>query len=109
VTLTRPLERDDALLDPGFAAARLERQVRAYQPWPGAAMVGAEGRVLVWRAHVEPSEAGDEAGYLVRVGRDGLALATPDGRLVLDEVQPAGGRRMTGAELLRGRPALVVR
>jgi hypothetical protein len=26
---------------------------------------------------------------------------------VLDEVQPAGGKRMTGAELLRGRPGLV--
>jgi methionyl-tRNA formyltransferase len=109
VTLTRPLRREDALLDPGFAAARLERQVRAYQPWPGAAMETAEGRVLVWRAHVEPGEPGDDPGRLVRAGRDGLAIATPDGRLVLDEVQPSGGRRMTGAELLRGRPALIVR
>ena len=109
VTLTRPLRREDALLDPGFPAARLERQVRAYQPWPGAALETAEGRVLVWRAHVEPSDPGDRAGRLVRAGRDGLAVATPDGRLVLEEVQPAGGRRMSGSELLRGRPSLVVR
>jgi methionyl-tRNA formyltransferase len=109
VTVTRPLRREDALLDPGFDAARLERQVRAYQPWPGAATETAEGRVLVWRAHVEPSEPGDVAGLLIRAGRDGLAVATPNGRLVLDEVQPAGGKRMTGADLLRGRPALVVR
>jgi methionyl-tRNA formyltransferase len=107
VTRTRPLRREDALLDPGFPAARLERQVRAYQPWPGAAVETAGGRVLVWRAHVEPGDARDEPGLLVRHGRDGLAVATPQGRLVLDEVQPAGGRRMTGAELLRGRPGLV--
>jgi methionyl-tRNA formyltransferase len=37
---------------------------------------------------------------------DGLALVTTDGWLVLREVQPAGGRRMTGNELLRGRPSL---
>ena len=34
-TLTRPLRRDDGRLDPRRSAAELERQVRAYQPWPG--------------------------------------------------------------------------
>jgi methionyl-tRNA formyltransferase len=35
------------------------------------------------------------------------SLATRDGRLVLDEVQPAGGRPMTGEAFLRGRPAVL--
>ena len=47
------------------------------------------------------------AGRLVATTGGGLALATAAGRLALDEVQPAGGRRMSAAELLRGRPALV--
>jgi methionyl-tRNA formyltransferase len=38
---------------------------------------------------------------------EGLALATSDGRLILDEVQPAGGRPMSGEEYLRGRPAVL--
>ena len=37
----------------------------------------------------------------------GLALATRDGRLLLAEVQPAGGRPMTGDEFVRGRPAIL--
>jgi methionyl-tRNA formyltransferase len=40
---------------------------------------------------------------------DGIGLTTSDGVLVLTDVQPAGGRRMTGAELVRGRPALMGR
>ncbi len=109
VTVTRPLRRDDGLLDPAASAVALQRQVRAYQPWPGTAIQTQEGRLIVCRARVAPSEPGDVPGRLVAFGRNGLALATGDGRLVLEEVQPAGGRRMTGGELLRGRPALVMR
>ena len=34
--LTRPLRREDGRLDPSQPAAALERQVRAYRPWPGS-------------------------------------------------------------------------
>ena len=104
-TLTRPLRREDGRLNPEQAAARLERQVRAYQPWPGSFIDTPEGRVVVWRARVADSTQ-PSPGTLVRTDDDGLGLATSDGLLELSEVQPAGGRRMSGAELLRGRPSL---
>ena len=107
VTLTRPLRREDGRLDFLADAAQLERQVRAYQPWPGSFMETSEGRLIVWKARVAPVEAGDVAGRLATMADGGLALATGDGRLVLDEVQLAGGRQMAPAELLRGRPRLV--
>jgi methionyl-tRNA formyltransferase len=104
-TLTRPLRREDGRLDPGRGAAALERQVRAYQPWPGS-FVDADGRrLLVWAAEVAPEGAGDIAGRL-EPDDDGLALTTAGGRLRLLEVQPAGRRRMSAGELLRGRPGL---
>ena len=106
ITLTRPLRRDDALLDPGQPAEELERQVRAYQPWPGSYLETGEGRLIVWRAHLAASEAGDTAGLLVTFGRDGLAIATTADRLVLDEVQLAGKNRVSAAELRRGHPEL---
>jgi methionyl-tRNA formyltransferase len=101
-TLTRPLRREDGRLDPLRSAMELERQVRAYQPWPGSHLDTAAGRLIIWRASVRPSAPADEPGRIVIV--DGLpALATTYGRLTLDEVQPANGRRMGGAEFLRGR------
>lgn len=106
VTLTRPLRREDGLLDPGRPAVELERRVRAYQPWPGAYLETQDGRLIVWRARVAPSESGDIAGRIATAGRDGLALATAQGRLVLDEVQLAGKKRVSAAELRRGYPGL---
>jgi methionyl-tRNA formyltransferase len=107
VTLTRPLRREDGLLDPRRTAAELERQVRAYQPWPGSFVETAEGRLILCRVNVAPAEPGDVAGQLVAEGRDGLALATASGRLVLDEVQVSGRKRGSAADLRRGYPRLV--
>ena len=59
-TLTRPLRRADGWLDPARPAVELERQVRAYQPWPGS-FVEADGeRLVVWRA--SPIDGGHRRG-----------------------------------------------
>ncbi len=105
LTLTRPLRRADGLLDPGRPTAKLERQVRAYLGWPGSFIETALGRLVVQRATAGPP-LGLPAGTLAAAGT-GLALATIDGSLVLDEVQLAGGRSMSASELRRGRPAIV--
>jgi methionyl-tRNA formyltransferase len=104
-TLTRPLRRSDGWLDPRRPATELERQVRAYQPWPGSHLETEAGRLTVWVAEVAPGEGRD--GQVERIGLldgPGLRLVTAEGDLVLREVQPAGGKRMSAAALVRGRP-----
>ncbi|MEO8625509.1 MAG: methionyl-tRNA formyltransferase [Candidatus Limnocylindrales bacterium] len=101
LTLTQPLRRSDGRLDLQQSAVQLERQVRAYQPWPGTFFETPQGRVIIWQALAVNGSAAP--GTLV----DGPAIATTDGLLELIEVQPAGGRRMSGQDLVRGRPALI--
>lgn len=50
--------------------------------------------------------AGSVPGTVVGL-ESGIAVATGDGWLRLDRVQPAGGRAMSGAEFARGRPHIV--
>lgn len=100
-TMTRPLRREDGRLDPSRSGVELERQVRAYQPWPGSFVDTDVGRLIVWRADLEnggpPPGTFDEGG-----------LGAADGsRLRLREVQPAGRDRMSWDAYLRGRPAIV--
>jgi methionyl-tRNA formyltransferase len=102
-TLTRPFRRDHGRLDPVLSAVALERGVRARLGWPGSYLDTTLGRLLVHRASVATGDVDDVPGQLVREGR-GLALATADGRLRLDEVQLPGGRAISGDELLRGHP-----
>jgi methionyl-tRNA formyltransferase len=101
-TLTRPLRRSDGWIDPARPAVELERQVRAYQPWPGSWTEVDGARVIVWAASVIDGEpAIDGSGGVIASG-DSLALRTSDGWLRLDEVQPSGGKRMSGAAFRRG-------
>jgi methionyl-tRNA formyltransferase len=100
-TLTRPLRREDGRIDPARPPAELERQVRAYQPWPGSFVDTELGRIVVWAASV--GAATDRAP-----GTFGPAgFATAAGELLLHEVQPAGGKRMPWEAFVRGRPGIV--
>lgn len=101
VVLTRPLRREDGRLDPTRPATELERQVRAFQPWPGSFVDTEVGRLVVWKAVVGPASDAP-AGAFVPGG-----LSTARGELLLREVQPAGGNRMSWDALIRGRPTIV--
>ena len=106
VTMTRPLRREDGRLRLLGDAGELVRQIRAYQPWPGAYIETPVGRLIVWRATASAFVPGDEPELIASHG-GGLALCTVFDRLVLDEVQIAGKRRTSGSELRRGYPQLV--
>ncbi len=101
-TLTRMLRREDGRLDPARPAAELERQVRAYQPWPGSFLEHGGDRLKVWAASVLAQDVMVEPGSII-LTEGTLGLGTVDGVLRLDEVQPAGRRRMSGAEYRRGK------
>jgi methionyl-tRNA formyltransferase len=103
VTLTRPSRREDGRLDGELSAVALERRVRAHQPWPGAWVDTPQGRLIVLETSLGPdAPPGASPGALVAIGPD-VAIVTRDGTLLLDRVQPAGKRPMTGREYRRGR------
>jgi methionyl-tRNA formyltransferase len=100
-TLTRPLRREDGRLDPTRPAVALERQIRAFQPWPGSFVDTDLGRLVIWGAAVGAAADGPPGVF----GPGGLSTA--DGELVLHDVQPAGGQRMPWDAFVRGRPGIV--
>ncbi len=105
-TLTRPLRREDGRLDPARPAVELARMVRAYQPWPGTFLATIVGRLKVLRAWAATTDGGADVSPGSFGAGPNLRLRTAEGDLVLTLVQPSGGRPMTGADLLRGRPEL---
>jgi methionyl-tRNA formyltransferase len=98
-TYADKLTVDEFRLDPTRPAAELARLVRAGNPHPGAWMMVGGKRVKVLRARAASGVAGP--GVLTRAGE----LATRDGLLVLDEVQPEGKRAMAGDAWLAGMRA----
>jgi methionyl-tRNA formyltransferase len=78
----------------------LANRVRAFNPWPGAVIqwAGQPLKVHQARALIAPIAKPGE-----RLVIDGLpAIAAADGWLLLEEVQPAGKRVMSGSTFLLG-------
>lgn len=94
------LKKTDGELDFGMTANYLASQVRAYHPWPGSFLKLDGGPLKVHRAHVV-KHPNAEAG-LRNTFESRPAIGTADGWLLLDEVQPAGKKPMSGADFLRG-------
>jgi methionyl-tRNA formyltransferase len=93
------LKKEEGKLDFTRPAEELERRVRAFNPWPGAFM-DFDGTLLkVHQAHVDAGTA--EAGQRL-IYRDQPAIGTGNGLLILDEVQPAGKKSMSGKSFLAG-------
>ena len=99
VTYAPMIKKEDGQLDFTHPADELERRVRAFNPWPGAFM-DLDGMLLkVHRAHVEDGKA--EAGQRL-IYEDQPAVGAGSGLLILDEVQPAGKKSMSGKSFLAG-------
>ena len=93
------IKKEQGQLDFTGDVLELERRVRAFNPWPGAYM-DFEGALLkVHRAHVEMGDVG--TGQRL-VWREQPAVGARGGLLILDEVQPAGKRSMSGKAFLAG-------
>ena len=96
------LRKEDGRLDFSCPAVELERQVRAYDPWPGSFLEWDGQRLALLRASLSATPGAD-IGAVTRRGRF-PAIGTARGLLVLDLVQPAGRRPVAGDAFLRGTP-----
>jgi methionyl-tRNA formyltransferase len=86
-------------------AEQIERQVRAYQPWPSAYTTWRGQRLKVIRARaVAEVPEGDAAVGAVVGGGDSAGVITGQGTLWLEEVQLAGKRMLEIQVFLRGAP-----
>lgn len=101
------LDRSLSPLDFSKSARQLHDQVRGLIPWPCASMTLDGKNVKVYRTAVG-GETSLAAGKIAEAGKQGLAIACGDGRLLrILELQAEGGKRMAAADYLRGHPVQV--
>lgn len=94
------LKKEDGLLDFNQTAVELERRVRAMNPWPGAWLAWNGNILKVSKAFVGEEKSLGAASRFVVEGKP--AVKSADGALILDEVQPAGKKPMSGKAFLAG-------
>jgi methionyl-tRNA formyltransferase len=106
VSYAHKLDKAEAKLDFSRPATELERQVRAFDPWPVAEGVIAGEPLRIWAAQAIALDHHGVPGSVLAAGRDGIDLACGDGALRVTALQRAGGRRIGAIDYLNARPEL---
>jgi methionyl-tRNA formyltransferase len=99
VTYAPKLSREDGRIEWGQDAAAIDRQIRAFDPWPGTftSIAGATLKVLA----VTPTQGAGSPGLVLD---DSLTVACGDGAVRLTRVQVPGRSAMDAPAFLRGHP-----
>lgn len=98
-TYARMIKKEEGRLDFSQPAVELERKVRAFNPWPGTFFEWGGHLLKIHQASVSPGKKREGERLIL----NGLpAVGTPEGVLLLEEVQPAGKKRMAGKSFLAG-------
>jgi len=102
VTYAGLLKKSDGKLDFAQAADELARKVRAFSPWPGTFTFWNDNRLIVHS--VRAVSVTSPGGGVLLIHEDEPAIGTADGILVLEDLQLAGRKKVSGSEFLRGNP-----
>lgn len=99
VTYAHKIARAEAPIDWQQSAQQIDRQIRAFNPYPGAE-TSFGGEVLkIWRAALAAGSG--PPGEVLAVDADGAVIACGSGALRLEEVQRPGGKRLAAPDWAR--------
>jgi len=108
-TLAPRLKKEAGDINWAQSAIEIERQVRAFDPWPGTFTHGPRGEFKILAVElampVETSPA-REPGTVFKHQR-GLFVSTGQGTIRLITVHPSGKKAMSAEAMLNGQPELL--
>jgi methionyl-tRNA formyltransferase len=109
-TYAKKLAKAEAQLDWQKPAVLLERQVRAFNPWPVAQAQLFNQTLRIWEAQVLPSSPtiNQPVGSILACQRNGIDIVTAEGILRLLTIQKAGGKPIPVNDFLNGYPEYII-
>lgn len=100
ITYAEKIRKEEAKINWGQPAEVVIRQIRAFNPHPGA-YTEYEGQTLkLWQAHLSSEEG--PPGKILNVDKKGILVACQEGAITVTRLQKAGGKALGVAEFMAG-------
>ncbi|MGQ0577516.1 MAG: methionyl-tRNA formyltransferase [Betaproteobacteria bacterium] len=100
-TYAPKISKNEAAIDWRREAVEVDRQVRAFSPFPGAYSTLHGEPLKIWRAVLVPGSPAPP-GTILSADAQGVVIACGKGALRATELQRAGGKRLAAADFLHG-------
>jgi methionyl-tRNA formyltransferase len=106
-TYAPPLKKEDGHIDWKKGAREIDRQIRAFNPWPGAFTKWNDQLLKIFKGEIKEGTLAGKPGAVVWIGSDFIEVETGKGLLRIQEVQLEGRKRMNLRDFLLGHPISV--
>jgi methionyl-tRNA formyltransferase len=95
------ISKEEARIDWSQDALQIRRQIRAFNPSPGAMSRLGQTEIKIWQARLATNSAG-KCGEILQADASGLLVACGTQALCLEILQKSGGRRLAAKDFLQG-------
>tara|TARA_R110000751_G_scaffold307898_1_gene434114 strand:+ start:9767 stop:10711 length:945 start_codon:yes stop_codon:yes gene_type:complete len=100
----KKLSKEEAKIDWNLSAEQLERNIRAFNPWPVAFFTLNGSNIKVYSSEVVKNDNSDiPSGEIVKSDKHGILVATGNDSLLITKLQLPGKKPMLAADVLNGR------
>ena len=104
-TYAKKLSKEEALIDWSDDAEQIERNIRAFNPWPVAWMQVEDQNVKVWAANVVTLANKTPPGTIVSANKEGITVATGRDALCITSLQIPGKKALPASDVINARKA----
>ena len=107
VTYAQKLSKADAEIDWALGAKQIHAKIRALNPVPGAWSSLNEQVIKIWASKVLEQSSDAAIGSIVAADKQGIAVQTGAGVILITELQASGSKRMAAAAFVAGHADLM--
>lgn len=101
-TFAPMISKKDGLVDFSRCPEQIERQMRAFDPWPGTYTYYGDTMMKLWKGYAAEGACSQPPGTVVAAGDGGIDIAAGGRILRVTELQMPGKKRTAAEEYLKG-------
>lgn len=101
-TYAHMITKQEGHIDFSQSPERIERLIRAFDPWPGAYAYDGDRMIKFWKAVPSDESTGKEDGTVTAVSSESICIAAGGKTLEVTEIQMPGKKRVAVKEFLKG-------
>lgn len=106
VCYAKKISKEEGLIDWQLPAQTILNKIRAFNPYPIAFSYLDQQAVRIWQADLSPLTSDKKPGTVFHLEKNKIHVAAGERAIALTQLQLAGGKTLTAAEMLNARKEL---
>ncbi|MBD3265650.1 methionyl-tRNA formyltransferase [bacterium] len=102
IVMAPMIDNEECRVDWSQSCRDIHNHIRGLSPVPGAYTMHGDTRWKIYQTDFLPDELNEEPGTIITTAFNTIRVAAADGVVEIFELQPAGKKRMSAADYLRG-------